>query len=102
MQNDVRQAAPDTTPARPPQHPRRQPGFIVRDLGDEVLIYGPDQQVIHVLNTTARAIWELCDGQHDALAMVEALRLRFAVDQTVDVEADVRAALGELHAKGLI
>jgi phosphoglycolate phosphatase-like HAD superfamily hydrolase len=87
---------------RPLQGPLRRSNVIVRDLGDEVLIYGAEQQVIHVLNATARVIWELCDGQHDEHAIIRELRQRFELHANDNVEADVAATLAELHAKGLL
>ena len=42
--------------------PRRRTDVQLRDEETRSLIVVPDQDRVHVLNPTARALWELCDG----------------------------------------
>jgi len=44
--------------------PKAKDNLTIQDLGDETLIYDPERDNVHVLNATAQAIWNLCDGSH--------------------------------------
>lgn len=82
--------------------PVRTPGVVVQDIGDETLLYSAEGEAIHVLNPTARLIWELCDGEHTTADLVQALRASFSIDAERDVTADIRRTLEDLAARGLL
>ena len=82
--------------------PVRTPGIIVQDIGDETLLYSAEGKAIHVLNPSARRIWELCDGEHSTVDLVQALRARFSIGAEHDVTADIRRTLEDLAARGLL
>ncbi len=44
--------------------PRRKPGFIWRKVEGTAVLFNPDSNETYILNQTAAAIWELCDGKH--------------------------------------
>ncbi|MBV7333612.1 PqqD family protein [Chloroflexi bacterium TSY] len=46
------------------QPPVRKPDIHTKDLGTETLLYSAKFGAIHILNPTAKCIWEMCDGQH--------------------------------------
>lgn len=52
-----------TVPAKPRA---RAEGVVVRELPDEVLVYDLDTHKAVCLNSTAAAIWRLCDGRRTA------------------------------------
>ncbi len=56
-----------------------------RDFDDEVLIYDPQRHEGHCLNSTAAAVWKLCDGNSNPSQIAEVLSRRFSarVDQQV-------------------
>ena len=70
-------------------NPNRRLDIIVKDVGGETLLYSSDQQVLHVLNSTAKLIWDLCDGKHSLVEMEEALRSSFSVPADHDVMSDI-------------
>ena len=82
--------------------PVRRPGVLATDVGDEVLLCGPDEQTIHVLNPVAKLIWELCDGTNTPQDMERAIRAGFSDTEGRDVLADVWETLEILVAKELI
>jgi hypothetical protein len=57
---------------------------------------------VHVLNPTARFIWERCDGRHSAADIARALQASYALAPEHDVEADVQRTLALLTAKELL
>lgn len=50
---------------------RREENLIVREVGDEVIVYDQDRHQAHCLNAEAAAIWNACDGRLDGRAILE-------------------------------
>jgi hypothetical protein len=73
--------------------PRRRSDLTFQRAGQDTLLYDPVADAVHVLNPTAWAIWELCDGQYTPDEMAACLRTRFAPSLDYDVSADVAALL---------
>jgi hypothetical protein len=82
--------------------PVRKPGITARNIGDEILLCGAEEEAIHVLNATAGLIWELCDGEHTIADMERAIRTSFSVVNEKDVRRDVVQTLDVLADKGLL
>ncbi len=57
----------------PPSRPVRQAGVRAYHMGRESLLYVADAETAHALNTSAMAIWELCDGTRTAEQIAEEL-----------------------------
>ncbi len=82
--------------------PQRSEQVYSKGLGDEVVLYLADGSAVHVLNRTAFAVWNLCDGDHAPQAIEEAIRAQFAIPEGVDVAEDVRMTLKLFRDKGLL
>ncbi len=82
--------------------PCQKPDIICKSAGLETLLYDPARDVVHILNPTALAVWDLCDGQHTPAQIAAELRARFATVEGQDVAGDVQAVLALLHREGLI
>ncbi len=81
--------------------PTRSGQAWVRRGSEDTAVFNPETGTLHLLNTSALAIWELCDGSTTGREMAEAV----AELTTLDVEAasaDVAIALDELAREGLI
>jgi len=50
---------------------RREENLIVREVGDEVIVYDQDRHKAHCLNAEAAAIWNACNGNRDGRAILE-------------------------------
>lgn len=61
----------------------------------------PGQRVAHVLNDTAFALWELCDGQTEVEEIVVAVAELFGLDVTT-ARREITGTLDELAEVGLI
>jgi hypothetical protein len=59
-----------TDPAKPLA---RAEGFVVRELAEEVLVYDLETHKAVCLNSTAAAVWRLCDGRRTAADITRAL-----------------------------
>jgi hypothetical protein len=80
----------------------RNLGVLERNMGVETILYTSQMDAVHVLNRTARLIWDLCDGNHTVADIEQAVRAKFAVEDNVDLYPDIRLAIDALLEKGLV
>ena len=82
------------------ERPRaRKGGLVVRDLGDEVVVYELESHRGHCLNRTAALVWRSCDGRRTTAAIAA------HVGRELGVPADeglVRYTLRRLGHAGLL
>ena len=83
-------------------NPIRNSDILLQEAGEETLLYSPEGRAVHVLNPTARFVWDRCDGQHSIHDLAQALREQFAVAPEHDVEGDVRRTVRTFAEKGLL
>ena len=81
---------------------RRKPGVLGRNMGVETILYTSQMDAVHVLNRTARLIWDLCDGNHTLADIEQAIRARFATPDNVDLYSDIHRAIDILLEKDLL
>ena len=81
--------------------PERQGELWTRREGDQTAVYDPDSGRLHVLNASALAIWELCDGETTGEEMAGAIAELTGVD-VQPASVDVAAALQALWEQQLI
>lgn len=73
--------------------------LVVRELGDELLVYDEREDVAHCLSSTAASVWQACEGG----ASFEDLVARVDLDGEAEGgEGRIAAALEELSAKQLL
>lgn len=53
--------------------PARKNDVWLRQSEKENIVYDPETSSVHLLNSTAMAIWVLCDGETDPDEMVDAI-----------------------------
>jgi hypothetical protein len=82
--------------------PNKRPDILENETGKETILYSYTDEAIHVLNATARLIWDLCDGEHSFETIERALRDRFSVPAGQDVGADVLRTIEIFAQKGLL
>lgn len=72
------------------------------DFGSEIIIYADRTDGFHILNATARQIWQLCDGSHDLDDIVGDVARTFPQVPVEQVRRDVERAVQDLVEKGLV
>ena len=83
--------------------PRRKADVFRHPAGNETVLYDAASDAIHILNATALAVWEVCDGQHTPDQIADHLRSHFAAAPPGrDIRTDVETALTTLEREGLI
>ena len=83
-------------------YPLQASDLLASELEGELVLFNSAEEVVHVLNPTAKLVWDLCDGQHTTDDIAQALRAHYAIPPDRDVLADVTETLGVFSAKGLL
>jgi hypothetical protein len=73
----------------------------VQVIGDEVMLYDSGNEKIHVLNHSAYAIWQLCNGANSLEDMGKQLTVQYD-DSSLDLIDDIQATINEFIKKGLL
>ena len=81
--------------------PRKRGQVWVQRDGNQNAVFNPDTGMLHMLNPSALAIWEMCDGETTPTEMAEAIDEVTGLG-TAATAADVRNALSSLLDAGLI
>ena len=84
------------------EKPKVNENITLQDLGDEVLLYDSDKENVHVLNNTANAIWNLCDGEHTIDDIQKHLEEQFPDVSEDHIVEDIRTTIMEFKEKKLI
>jgi len=95
MTNNATNASP------PPVYPRRRDDLTVRHAGERAMVVDGRGNELGVLNATALALWDLCDGTTSRNEMIDAVCTLWAVPRDV-AERDVAAALRQLADLGFV
>jgi hypothetical protein len=90
-------------PGRPEggSHPVRREGAAAVELDDNVALYDDVGQLLIMLNSSAAAIWECCDGATTVDDMVRQLTAAHPDDAAV-IGEDVRQTVRKLVELGLV
>jgi Coenzyme PQQ synthesis protein D (PqqD) len=75
----------------------RREGLLVRDLGDEVVVYEIESHRGHALNRTATLVWRACDGRRTVAAITAQLGHELGVPADADLVRYTLRRLG--HAR---
>jgi PqqD family protein of HPr-rel-A system len=83
------------------KRPVRSDGVWLRATDNENAVYDPTTGGLHLLNETARAIWELCDGETTVDEMISAIVELSGLHPDVVTE-DVERAIAEFERLGIV
>jgi Coenzyme PQQ synthesis protein D (PqqD) len=84
-----------------PWLPMRRAGASAVELDDNLALYDDVGQLLILLNTSAAAVWERCDGSTAIGDMVGALAAAYGTDPD-DIAEDVRLTVAKLAELGLV
>ncbi len=82
-------------------HPRRRGELVERADSENWAVYDETTDSLHLLNDTARAIWELCDGSTSPEEITRAIVELTGIESEVAAR-DVAATLDTLSDLGLV
>jgi PqqD family protein of HPr-rel-A system len=83
------------------ERPTRRPDVWLRTAEGENVVFDPATGAVHILNATALAIWELCDGETRTEEMVEAICGLSGLPRDV-VQEDVERILVEFEQANIV
>jgi len=83
------------------ERPTRREGVWVRRAGEENALVDSASSAVHLLNETALAIWELCDGKTDPAEMIAAI-VELSGMESDAVSQDVERILAEFADADLV
>jgi hypothetical protein len=81
--------------------PVRREGASAVELDDNLAVYDDVGQLMILLNSSAGAVWNLCDGSTTVAAMIRELAETYP-DQASVIGEDVRQTLRKLAELGLV
>ncbi len=81
--------------------PVAKPSCHVREVGQERVVYTPEDHEVVFLNTTAAWLFELCDGTRTVQDMLAAMVARFEADEEV-LRTDLLSTLAMFRSRGLV
>ena len=76
----------------------RKETLLSHELDGDLVLYDPDLDLVHTLNTTARQVWECCDGVQTDEEIVEEISRRYD-SPAGRVRADVHRTLAQLKRR---
>ena len=82
-------------------HPHKTDNLKVYDLYEEAVLYSSTQDMAFALNSTAKAIWELCDGNRTVGEICKELEQHFNCSET-DLRSDVIKTVSLMNQQGLL
>lgn len=77
----------------------RYDAFVVKELGDETLVYDTETHTAHCLNRTAAAVWRACDGRTTISEIARRVHREAGLP---DDAAFIKLALADLGKAGLL
>jgi hypothetical protein len=81
--------------------PTRRTDVVVHDLADHSVLEVGDGGELHRMNPTARAIWELCDGETTIEEVTDAICRLFSLEPSVAM-GDIEQVIASFEAIGLV
>jgi len=83
-------------------YPRTKLTLKAEELGSELLVYDEERRLYHLLNPTARLVWQLCDGVHDADGIAREVARHYPSVDPGRIRDDVERTLRTFSENGLI
>jgi len=76
--------------------------IIAKDMDSELMLYETEKDSVHVLNSTARVVYELYKKGMEPTEIEQEMRKDFQVDSGQNLQGDVVRCLEELRSKDLV
>ena len=83
----------------------RNTGATVREIAEDDgrhLLYEPEHELLLLINSSGRAILDLCDGKRTVGAIIQVIQDRYEAGENMDVRAEVLRYLRILWSTGIV
>ncbi len=81
--------------------PRHAGHLLEYSLDEDLTLYDPRAEVVHILNLSAAGVWELSDGSQQVSDIAAKLAGQYGLEPDA-VEQDVEDILGQFRQAGLL
>jgi hypothetical protein len=75
----------------------RRSGFLIKDVGDQLVMFDQSGQRLHVLSRTSALVWRLCDGKRTVADLVELVGAEFGAPVNESLITLALEQLDEAH-----
>lgn len=75
-------------------------GLEVNEVKDGLIVYEPERDRVHYLNSTAAVVFTLCDGTQDPAGIADLVAKAYRLDEPP--LGEVEACLAQLRDEGLL
>jgi len=82
--------------------PLRREGVLSRQLGDESILYDSKNGNVHVINSVAEFVWNMCDGSHSLSDMERHVQERYQSSGEANVLEDLRNIIQDFLNLGVV
>ncbi|MBI1883724.1 MAG: PqqD family peptide modification chaperone [Chlamydiae bacterium] len=83
-------------------HPKARRDVVCKALQEEVMLYDPLKEDVHVLNNTSHFIWNLLDGKHTPEDIEKKIQSSFSDTVPFKIFSDIQEILKVFEEKGLL
>lgn len=92
---------PATSAHRASDKPRVRHGLVSRQVDEELILYDAASDRVLLLNPSAAAVLDLCDGSRSVESIANEIASRYGVERG-RARSSVDSALDEFHANGIL
>ena len=103
MSDDLaRESSPGQAFAVPPHYrPVKCMDVLELDMGDGLILYNRDGDLVHHLNPSAGIVWQLCDGSASVSELGDDIAETYGLDPG-EVESQIASVIADFEALGLV
>jgi hypothetical protein len=76
--------------------------IIKQELNDELMLYQTDCETVHVLNPTARKIYDLYQDGHSITDILAIMQSKFDIQDTQQLRDDIHRCISQLKAQKIL
>jgi hypothetical protein len=84
------------------KNPVRKEGILSRQVGEEWMLYDPENESVHVINGTAEFVWRISDGSNSTADIQKKMMETYDVSDESRVAEDVEEIINNFEKLGVI
>lgn len=83
-------------------NPIKKEGVNAEQMGNEWMLYDTQEGAVHVINSTAAFIWQLCDGSNSIEDIKKELMQSYDVADDTELDKDIDKILNHFDELGVL
>jgi len=82
--------------------PLKRKDVVCRKIGEDTVLYNAETRLVHIINSSAEKVWQLCDGKNDIDKIKKEIEAEYAVKEKDHVLKDIKNILADFKKHNLI